>query len=83
MSIAIKLFGFGDDVPPAFNNGNRLELDIDTPATPWTVLRAAGIDDPTGLVLMNADQVIPTGQWNDTIVSDQDCLILLSAFEGG
>ena len=83
MSIEIKLFGFGDDAPPAFHGGKRLELDIDTPATPRAVLRAAGIEDASGLVLMNTDQVIAAGQWDDAIVSDQDCLTLLSTFEGG
>jgi sulfur carrier protein ThiS len=83
MSIEIKLFGFGGDAPPAFNNGNRLELDIATPTTPRAVLRAAGIEDASGLVLMNTDQVIPAGQWDDAIVNDRDCLTLLSAFEGG
>jgi sulfur carrier protein ThiS len=83
MSIEIKLFGFGDDAPPAFHSGNRLEIDIDTPATPRAVLRAAGIEDASGLVLMNTDQVIPAGQWDDAIVSDGDFLTLLSTFEGG
>jgi sulfur carrier protein ThiS len=47
------------------------------------VLRAAGIEDASGLVLMNTDQVIPAGKWDDAIVGDQDCLTLLSTFEGG
>lgn len=83
MAIEITLFGFGDDRPPAFRGENRLRLDIETPATPWTVLRRAGIEDAAGLVLMNKDQVIPPRQWENEIVEDDDRLTLLSAFEGG
>lgn len=83
MTVEITLFGFGDDRPPAFGGDNRLRLEIDTPATPATVLRAAGIEDTTGLVLMNLDQVIPPQQWDKDIVEDHDRLMLLSAFEGG
>ncbi|MCP4388413.1 MAG: hypothetical protein GY802_08965 [Gammaproteobacteria bacterium] len=83
MAIEITLFGFGDDRPAAFKGENRLSLEIETPATPWAVLRTAGIDDPAGLVLMNQDQVIPPRQWENDIVEDHDHLTLLSAFKGG
>jgi len=83
VTIEIKLFGFGDDRPPSFSNDNTIRLDVDTPTTPWLLLRAIGITDATGLVLMNADQVIPQRQWNDAILQDFDRLTLLSAFEGG
>ena len=83
MAIEITLFGFGDDRPPAFKGENRLRLEIDTPATPSAVLRRAGIEDNTGLVLMNQDQVIPPQQWESDIIRDHDRLTLLSAFEGG
>jgi len=83
MTIEITLFGFGEDRPPRFGGENRLQLEINTPATPWAVLRAAGIDDETGLVLMNRDAVIPAQNWDDNIIEDEDRLTLLSAFEGG
>ena len=83
MSIEIKLFGFGDQRPAGFDRRNRLRLDIDTPATPRAVLRAIGIDDEAGLVLMNRDRVIPPRQWNQPILPDQGSLTLLVAFEGG
>ncbi len=83
MTVEITLFGFGEDRPAPFGANNRLRLEIDTPATPWAVLRAAGIDDETGLVLMNQDQVIPPQHWENDIIKDQDRLTLLSAFEGG
>lgn len=83
MTIEITLFGFGDDRPPPFGSENRLCLDLDTPTTPRVVLRAAGIDDETGLVLMNQDVVIPARHWDDNIIRDQERLTLLSAFEGG
>ncbi|MCP4389238.1 MAG: hypothetical protein GY802_13160 [Gammaproteobacteria bacterium] len=83
MAIEVTLFGFGDDRPAAFKGENRLRLEIETPATPWTVFRKAGIEDPTGLVLMNQDQVIPPAKWENDIVEDHDRLTLLSAFEGG
>lgn len=83
MAIGIILFGFGDDRPAAFKGENRLRLEIETPATPWAVLRAAGIEDPTGLVLMNQDQVIPPRQWENDIIEEHASLTLLSAFEGG
>ncbi len=83
MTIEITLFGFGEDRPPRFGGENHLQLEIDTPATPWAVLRSAGIDDEAGLVLMNRDTVIPARHWDETIIQDQDRLTLLSAFEGG
>ena len=83
MAIEIKLFGFGDDRPPAFKGQDRLLLDVEFPATPWNLLRAAGIDDANGLVLMSSDQVIPVQQWDEAIVQDGHKLTLLSTFEGG
>jgi sulfur carrier protein ThiS len=83
MTIEVRLFGFGDDQPPAFRGNNSLQLDISTPATPWGVLRAAGIADATGLVLMDQDSVIPNQYWDDEIIHDEARLTLLSAFEGG
>lgn len=83
MTIDIKLIGFGDDQPARFNGKNRLQLDIATPATPWAVLQEIGIDDVTGLVLMDNNQVIPLEQWNDPVVDADTGLTLLSAFEGG
>ena len=83
MTVEIKLFGFGDERPPSFADSNSMFLDIDTPATPRTILRAVGISDTTGLVLMNSEQVIPEQQWDHAIIQDSDRLTLLSAFEGG
>ena len=83
MAIEIRLFGFGDDLPAAFAGRDRLTLELETPATAWTVLRAAGIDDAEGLVLLSGEQVIPPARWHDAIVEDRDRLTLLSAFEGG
>lgn len=83
MSIEITLFGFGEDRPAPFGSENRLRLELDTPATPWAVLRAAGIDDANGLVLMNQDQVIPPRDWDSKLINDEDNLTLLAAFEGG
>ena len=79
MSIEIKLVGFGDDRPARFGNRDRIEIDIDTPATPDAVLEALGIDDTTGLVLMNADSVIPARQWQQTVVTARDRLTILAA----
>lgn len=83
MTIDVRLFGFGDDQPPAFAGKNRLQLDITTPATPRAVLQAVGIVELTGLVLMNHDSVIPGQHWDDRIIDDNAHLTLLSAFEGG
>ncbi len=81
--IELRLFGFGDERPPAFGNADRLELDIETPTTPRAILRAAGITDETGLIVMNRDSVIPAQAWDDRIIEDRQQLTLLSAFEGG
>lgn len=83
MAIEITLFGFADERPLAFGGDNRLQLEIDTPATPRAVLHAVGIDDGTGLVLMHRDRVVPARDWDETIVVDRDRLTLLAAFEGG
>ena len=83
MTVEIKLFGFGDERPAIFGDSNSLLLDIATPATPRSLLRAAGIDEELGLVLMDRDNVIPPQCWDDLIIEDQQRLTLLSAFEGG
>lgn len=83
MSIEITLVGFGDERPSTFAGSNRLQLDIETPATPRSVLAAAGIADVEGLILMNTVQVIPVRHWGEPLVQDRDRLTLLSAFEGG
>lgn len=83
MAVEITLVGFGDERPASFAGGNRLLLDIATPATPRAVIAAAGIGDPEGLILMNTVQVIPERQWGEPLVEDRDRLTLLSAFEGG
>ena len=83
MAVEITLVGFGNERPAPFAAGNRLRLDIATPATPRAVIAAAGIADPEGLILMNSVQVIPERQWNEPLIDDRDRLTLLSAFEGG
>ena len=83
MAVEITLVGFGDERPASFAGGNRLLLDIATPATPQAVIAAAGITDPEGLILMNTVQVIPARQWHEPLIDDRDRLTLLSAFEGG
>lgn len=83
MPVEITLIGFGDERPASFGGGNRLRVDIATPATPRAVLSAAGIAEPEGLILMNTVQVIPTRQWDKPLIDDRDRLTLLSAFEGG
>ena len=83
MTVEIKLFGFGDQRPAAFHGANSLQLEIETPTSPRALLRAVGIDDDSGLVLMNRDSVIPLQNWDDAIIEDRQSLTLLSAFEGG
>jgi len=83
MAIEIKLFGFGDDQPARFNGKNSLQIDVETPASPHNLLQAVGIEDTTGLILMDADQVIPLEQWDESRIQDQTTLTIMSAFEGG
>jgi sulfur carrier protein ThiS len=83
VTIEIKIFGFGDDRPTSFLGKNQLKLELATPATPWEVLRAAGIDDATGMVMMISDEVVPSQQWDDSIINEESQLTVLSAFEGG
>ena len=83
MTIEIKLVGFGEDRPARFGRRDRLELELDTPATPKDLLRALGIEGFTGLVLMNADSVIPARQWREPVVESGDRITILAAIEGG
>ncbi len=83
MAVEITLIGFGDERPARCVDGNRLTLDIQTPATPRAVIAAAGITEPDGLILMNTVQVIPERCWEEPLIEDRDRLTLLSAFEGG
>lgn len=83
MAVEIKLIGFGDDRPARFGRRDRLDLDIATPAKPVDLLRALGIDDSSGLVLMNADSVIPARQWQQAVIEASDRVTILAAIEGG
>ena len=83
MAIELKLIGFGDDRPPRFGGKDRQSFALTTPATPRALLDQAGIDDFTGLVLMDSERVIPEAQWDEPLLQDQSRLTLLSVFEGG
>ncbi len=83
MTIEIKLIGFGDDQPARFNGKNRLQVELETPTSARELLRSAGIEDATGLILMDTDTVISSDLWDETRFEDQSSLTILSAFEGG
>ncbi|RLA11331.1 MAG: hypothetical protein DRQ59_10025 [Gammaproteobacteria bacterium] len=83
MAIEIKLIGFGDDQPARFNDKNRLQIELETPTSARVLLQSAGIEDATGLILMDTDTVIPPARWDEPRFDDQTTLIVLSAFEGG
>jgi len=83
MAIEIRLIGFGDDQPPRFNGKNRLQIDVETPTSVRVLLKSVGIEDATGLILMDTDTVIPLEKWDESSITDQTTLTILSAFEGG
>ena len=83
MTIEIRLIGFGDDQPPRFNGKNRLQIDAETPTSVSVLLQASGIEDATGLVVMDTDTVIPLEQWDEPEITNQTTLTILSAYEGG
>lgn len=83
MTIEIRLIGFGDDQPARFNGKNRLQVELETPTSARMLLRSAGIEDATGLILMDTDTVISADLWDETRFEDQSSLTILSAFEGG
>ena len=83
MAIEIRLIGFGDDQPPRFNGKNRLQIDVETPTSVRVLLKSVGIEDATGLILLDTDTVIPLEKWDESSITDQTTLTILSAFEGG
>jgi sulfur carrier protein ThiS len=83
MAIEIRLIGFGDDQPPRFNGKNRLQIDVETPTSVRVLLKSVGIEDATGLILMDTETVIPLEKWDESSITDQTTLTILSAFEGG
>lgn len=83
MTIEIRLIGFGDDQPARFNGKNRLQVELETPTSARMLLHSAGIEDATGLILMDTDTVISPDRWDETRFEDQSSLTILSAFEGG
>lgn len=83
MAIEIRLIGFGDDQPPRFNGKNRLQIDVETPTSVRVLLKSVGIEDASGLILMDTDTVIPLEKWDESSITDQTTLTILSAFEGG
>jgi sulfur carrier protein ThiS len=83
MAIEIKLIGFGDDHPARFNGKNRLQVEPETPVSVRALLKSVGIEDATGLIVMDTSTVIPPEQWDEPRFEDQTILTILSAFEGG
>ena len=83
MAIEIRLIGFGDDQPARFNGKNRLQIDVETPTSVRVLLQSVGIEDATGLILMDTNTVIPPEKWDESGITDQTTLTILSAFEGG
>jgi thiamine biosynthesis protein ThiS len=83
MTIEIKLIGFGGDQPVRFNGKNRLQIDVETPTTVRKLLLAAGIEEAPDLIAMDSETVIPRDQWDESRISDQTTLSILSAIEGG
>ncbi|MFT5218427.1 MAG: thiamine biosynthesis protein ThiS [Planctomycetota bacterium] len=83
MSIEVTIFGFGDERPPAFQNADRLELDLELPATPMAVLLRSGFDDQEGLALLINDRIVHAQDWQHAIVGPGDQVKVLSAIEGG
>lgn len=83
MAVEIKLVGFGDDRPPRFDGRNRLQVEIETPASVRALLRAAGIEEAADLIAMDEITVIPPERWDEREIPDQATLVILSAIEGG
>jgi len=83
VAIEISLFGFGDERPATFADGNRLSVAAPAPLSPEALLRAAGFDATEGLVLIVDDTVIPVGDWQRPLIDDGAAVTVLAAFEGG
>jgi sulfur carrier protein ThiS len=83
MSVELRLVGFGDDVPASFLQGNPQSFELPLPATPNQLLKDAGIEDTTGLVMMGINRVIPESRWHESLLVDGDQMTLFSAIEGG
>jgi len=83
MPIELKLIGFGDERPLAFQSSDRLQIELVTPTSVREILHAAGIDETGGLVMMDRDNVIPEHCWDEPNIVGEQYLTLFSAFEGG
>ena len=83
MTIEIRLIGFGDDLPTRFNGNKRLHIGVETPATVRQLLQAAGIEEASDLIAMDAETVIARDKWDEPRLGDQATLTILSAIEGG
>jgi sulfur carrier protein ThiS len=83
MAIEIRLIGFGDDQPARFNSKNRLRIEIEAPASVRALLQLVGIEEAPDLIAMDSETVIPHAQWDESRISDQTTLTLMSAIEGG
>ncbi|HUV22591.1 MAG TPA: hypothetical protein VMZ32_12420 [Gammaproteobacteria bacterium] len=83
MAIEIRLVGFGEDRPARFNGKNRLRIEIETPTSVRTLLQLVGIEEAPDLIAMDSRTVIPTARWDESRISDETNLTLLSAIEGG
>ena len=83
MAIEVSLFGFGDERPAPFGAADRIELALETPATPTSLLRAAGFDETRDLLLVVDGTVVLASDWERTRIDDGASVRILSAFEGG
>ncbi len=81
--VEIHLIGFGEQQPPCFDHTHRYRMQIDQPVTPLFLLQRVGFPDPTGLLLMRKDTVIPEDRWQEALITRGDQITLMSAIEGG
>ena len=83
MSIEVSLFGFGDERPPRFGDADRIQLSLEAPIKPLSLLRAAGFSETRDLLLVVDGAVVLASDWEDTCIEDGASVRILSAFEGG
>jgi len=84
LTIEIILFGFGDDKPACFQNGNQLQVTPDTANTTLdSLVRQLGFADTSGIVCILNQQVVAEPDWKIVSMTDGDSIRILSAMEGG
>lgn len=82
-AIQVQLIGFGEYRPSKFRHGNHYNHRLNETVSIQQLMKQLGFEDPSGLILMLDNTVIPEDQWLSKNITNEHSLTVMSAMEGG